>query len=206
MAANCLHVVDFRLPNCLLPTGKGNMRKIISAIFLVCISPISMAQPFSLQSSVAVNDKALKDYGVYKIAITRILGEGFLKNHFPIKEGRQVCKWDGNWFECGYIRMNSRSKITAEEISKISKVMMNPCPYIEKESIISFYRAIHGNNVNKTDDELVNELTSLQRFCKNEVFHSDFVRTAIPKVENKNKRNKISELDQIDFEARIITK
>jgi hypothetical protein len=97
------------------------------------------AQSLSFQATVLTNDKLQKDYRPYKLAIASALGSDFLTSHPPTVERRRVCKWDGEWQECGYMAFGGEP-LNSKEVELVTRVLMDPCKHLDPSALASVYR------------------------------------------------------------------
>ncbi len=139
-----------------------------------------VAQPLKLQLAAAHNDKLQKHHRPYQRAVAEQLGQRFWKAHAPFAERRRTCRWDGEWAECGYLRLSHASILRGADQATVMHLMRDPC-----------------GSMGSTQDP------GLRQLCASSTFTATDVRVAEARQLGDSGAEPDSARDEIGFEARI---
>jgi hypothetical protein len=178
----------------------------ILSISVYVVTAALHAQPLGASVAAAHNDKLQKAHRPYKKAMIAKLSDAFIKEHSPYTERRQLCKWDDEWVECGYVKFSNTSSLTDLQKKTITEIMRNPCEYISFDVLKTlkpkYPDAKSSFQENKTYSAWVNQ-KHLFDLCQAGVFDATAVRIVTPHIDSASKQNLDKSKDGIIFEARI---
>ena len=182
------------------------MKSLLFQIVICMVSLPIYAQSLTASLVAAHNDKSQRAYGPYKEALFQALGSGFREAHGPFAERRWLCKWDGEWVECGYLRLSHASKLTPTQKQTILEVLRRPCKYISFE-ILNTPQPKYPTDRASFDERMQYAAWSNRKhlwdLCQTGTLDSVAVRIANMGKDERGRLEPATSNDEIGFETRI---